>query len=105
MANLDDLSPAELQNLIREAQSKLEQKQNSMRKEVIAQIKELAASIGVTVDIIDDKKSKRSSSSVAAKYANPSNPTQVWSGRGLPPKWLQALLDEGRSKEEFLIDG
>jgi DNA-binding protein H-NS len=105
MANLDDLSLDELQNLIKEAQSKLEQKQNSMRKEVIAQIKELAASIGLTVDIIDDKKPKRGSAGVAAKYANPSNPAQVWSGRGLPPRWLQALLDEGRNKEEFLIDG
>jgi DNA-binding protein H-NS len=103
MANLDDLSLAELQDLIKEAQFKLEQKQNSMRKEVITQIKELAASVGVTVDIIDNKKSNLRSAGVAAKYANPNNPTQVWSGRGLAPKWMQALIDEGQSKEDFLI--
>lgn len=103
MANLDDLSPEELQNLIKDAQTKLEQKQNSVRKEVIAQIKELAASIGVTVDILDEKKSKKASSAVADKYVNPHNHAQKWSGRGLPPKWMQALIAEGRSKEEFLI--
>ena len=103
MANFDDLSPEELQKLINDAQTQLEQKQNSQRKTVIAQIKELAASIGVTVDIIDDKKSKKASSSVADKYVNPNNSAQKWSGRGLPPKWMQALIAEGRSKEEFLI--
>lgn len=104
MVNIENLSPAELQNLIKDAQTKLEQKKNSMRKEVIAQIKELAASIGATVDIIDDKKSKKSTSAVTAKYANPHNPAQTWSGRGLAPKWMQALNAEGRSKEEFLIN-
>lgn len=103
MANLDDLSLSELQDLIKEAQSKLEHKQNFLRKEVINQIKELAASIGVTVEIIDDKKPKHISSGVAAKYANPNDPSQVWSGRGLAPKWMQSLINEGQSKEDFLI--
>jgi len=51
MANFDELSPEELQILIKDAQATLEQKQSGMRKEVIAQIKALAASIGVTVEI------------------------------------------------------
>lgn len=38
---------------------------------------------------------------VVAKYKGPSG--EVWSGRGLTPKWLVALGAEGREKEEFLI--
>ena len=38
---------------------------------------------------------------VAAKYKGPSG--EVWSGRGLTPKWLVALGADGRKKEEFLI--
>lgn len=38
---------------------------------------------------------------VAAKYKGPTGET--WSGRGLAPKWLAALLASGRSKEEFVI--
>lgn len=38
---------------------------------------------------------------VAAKFKGPSG--EVWSGRGLTPKWLVALGAEGRKKEEFLI--
>ena len=73
-----------------------------MRKEVIAQIKALAASIGVTVEILDTK--SRISTSVRSKYRNPHNPLQEWTGRGLAPKWLKELIAAGHSKDTFLIN-
>jgi DNA-binding protein H-NS len=105
MIDLNSKTPEELAAFIAEAQAQLVAKQNSKRKEVIAQIKELAASIGVTVEIQDgDKKaSKRSASSVAAKYRDPANSSNVWTGRGLAPKWMKAYQDAGRNRDEFLI--
>jgi DNA-binding protein H-NS len=38
---------------------------------------------------------------VAPKYRGPRGET--WAGRGATPRWLAALLKEGRSLEEFLI--
>ena len=38
---------------------------------------------------------------VAAKYRGPNGET--WSGRGLTPKWLAALIANGKTKEEFAI--
>jgi DNA-binding protein H-NS len=32
---------------------------------------------------------------VPAKYRNPSDPNQTWSGRGLMPHWLKALKENG----------
>ncbi|WP_396643655.1 H-NS family nucleoid-associated regulatory protein [Methylomonas sp. 2B] len=105
MIEIQNLSQDELQHLIKSAQSALEEKHAGMRKQVIKQIKDLAASIGVTVEIVEDKKSSKSSSAsaVAAKYANPANPNETWTGRGLAPKWMKALTDQGRQKDEFLI--
>jgi DNA-binding protein H-NS len=40
-------------------------------------------------------------SKVAAKYRNAEG--QTWTGRGLMPRWLKALVTEGRTKEEFLV--
>jgi DNA-binding protein H-NS len=40
---------------------------------------------------------------VAPKYRNPNNYNQTWTGRGMKPRWLQALLDHGRNADEFLI--
>ncbi len=50
-------------------------------------------------------KSKRSSatkgSTVAPKFRGPNGET--WTGRGLMPRWLSALVAQGRSKEEFAV--
>ena len=46
-------------------------------------------------------KSKRVGTTVAAKYKGPNG--EVWTGRGLTPRWLSALVAQGRSKEEFVI--
>ena len=50
--------------------------------------------------------SKRASSGakkapVAAKFRGPNGET--WSGRGLMPRWLSALVAQGQSKETFAI--
>lgn len=47
------------------------------------------------------KRSATAGSSVAPKYRGPNGET--WSGRGLMPKWLSALVAQGRSKQEFAI--
>lgn len=44
---------------------------------------------------------KTAGSTVAAKYRGPEG--QTWSGRGLTPRWLAALVEQGQSKEAFLI--
>lgn len=104
MTDLNKLSEAELQAMIENAEKALKDRQNSKRKEVIAQIKELAASIGATVDIHEgDKKAERKTGKVAARYRNPADASQTWSGRGLAPKWMQELLAAGRNKSEFEI--
>jgi DNA-binding protein H-NS len=103
--DLSHLSLEELHALAAKAQKALEEKRKESRKAVIAQIKELADSIGVSVTITDGDKpvSARKGSKVAAKYRNPHNHDQTWTGRGVKPRWLVALINEGRRIEEFLI--
>jgi DNA-binding protein H-NS len=47
------------------------------------------------------RKSKAAGVPVAAKYKGPNGET--WSGRGLSPKWLTALIAQGRSKSDFAV--
>jgi DNA-binding protein H-NS len=47
------------------------------------------------------KEPKKATTPVAAKYRGPNGET--WSGRGLTPKWLAALVAQGQSKEAFAI--
>jgi DNA-binding protein H-NS len=47
------------------------------------------------------KPSKRAGVAVAPKFRGPNGET--WTGRGLTPKWLAALVAQGQSKESFAI--
>ena len=46
-------------------------------------------------------KSKIAGAVVAAKFRGPNGET--WSGRGLTPRWLSALLAQGKTKQDFAI--
>ena len=102
--NLHELSETELSVVIDNAQKALRDRQEGKRKEGIAQIKEIAAAIGVNVEITDHgKPSPRKGGKVAIKYQNPANPSNQWTGRGMKPKWLRELIEQGRKLEEFAL--
>lgn len=103
MDNYQELSENELQAVIENAANVLKTRQQSKRKEVITKIKELAASIGVRVEIQEGKKSSRKGIKVPIKYRHPDDPSKAWTGRGVTPKWMQALLQAGHSKEDFAV--
>ncbi len=44
---------------------------------------------------------KNAAKPVAAKYHGPNGET--WSGRGLTPRWLVKLLEQGQTREDFAI--
>ena len=104
MTDLNNLSTTELQAIIDNAEAALKEKQASHRKEIYAQIKELAASVGATVEIYEsDKKQTRKVAKVPPKYRNPDNAEITWTGRGVMPLWMRALIESGRDKTECLI--
>jgi len=76
--------------------------------EKVALIKETMAAYGITVEDIQGKPSKSAKAS-GSKSVNPApvkfrGPNgETWSGRGLAPKWLTSLINDGHSKDEYLI--
>ena len=70
---------------------------------------ELASKAGVRFQIVEDvakgvsAPSSRRGAKVPAKYQNPLNPAEKWSGRGVRPRWLRALVAQGREIKEFEI--
>lgn len=104
MADYQNLSESELQAVIEKAEKALKNIQANKRKDVIAQIKELAASIDVTVDIHEsEKRSARKGVKVPVKYRHPEDPEKTWTGRGVMPSWMQALIKAGHDRSEFEV--
>lgn len=91
-----------------EKNKKLEDAKAAVRAHRITKIKEQIVAFGIEHgDLFDPpvatrKTRKSSRPPVEAKYRGPKG--EEWSGRGLMPRWLSALIAEGRTKEEFLTD-
>ena len=105
LSELQELSESQLAAMIDNAQKALRDRQEGKRKEGIAKIREIAASIGVAVEFPSDpsKTSPRKGGKVAVKYQNPANPANKWTGRGMKPKWLRELVEQGHRLEEFAV--
>lgn len=108
--NLDSLSPAELQALIKTAEAQMESARKNHIREVRAKIDATLASAGLTLSEVyptrGGKGVRGSKVAVAPKYRNPENPTQTWSGRGKRPIWFnEALKKKGATVESLLIAG
>lgn len=103
--DLSALSEHELSALLSQAAHELEARREAQKKETVAKIRELARSIGVAVNIQEatSAPSPAKRGSVPIKYRDPAHPEHAWTGRGMKPKWLRALLEQGRSIEEFRV--
>lgn len=79
------------------------------RQEALSALEEAAKEHGFKLtDLISNgkpgkgRKSGAEASSVSARYANPENPEQTWSGRGRRPQWVKDALESGRALEDLV---
>jgi DNA-binding protein H-NS len=97
---LKEMSVEALQNLITNAQNLVNQYEKDKKKAVIREIKTLAASANLNIDIKEDEVIKPKGKSVT-KYRNPDNPNETWTGRGKRPRWLNDALASGKNLDDF----
>jgi len=108
--NLNALSPAELQALIKSAEAQMSSARKNHVQEVRAKMDALLKNAGLTLDEVYPRRGSKGSAStksaVAPKYRNPENTAQTWSGRGKRPLWfVDALKKKGVTAESLLIAG
>ncbi len=79
----------------------IKQKQDAEKASVIAQIKQVANTYGITADDLVEAmgglKSKRKGVKAKPKYRDPATGV-IWSGRGKEPAWIK-----GKNRDQFLI--
>lgn len=107
--NLDKLSPAELQTLIRTAEAKMDSARKTQIQDVRSKIDSILKNAGLTIGEVYPQRGrigKGPKATVAPKYRNPADASQTWSGRGKRPVWfVEALKKRGVTPESLLIDG
>jgi len=96
------MSFKELQELELKVQKAKISVQERSRAEVRKKLEAIAADAGFKIgDLFGARGGK--GRKVAAKYANPDNASETWTGRGRKPRWLAAKLKSGARIEKFLI--
>ena len=102
--NLDDLSFEELKSLQNDVTVALYNFEKRKKADALAEIKSLAHAKGFSLDeLLGGEAAKGKRAPAVAKYADPANPDNTWSGRGRKPKWLVAQIENGKTVEDFAI--
>jgi DNA-binding protein H-NS len=111
MSNAPDvtkLSYTELLKLVAEAQERLAAKRDEEIKILADAYAKKVVAAGFTVQEAIDAlkpylpKKGAGGRSAEAKYRDPANHDNTWSGKGKRPGWLREYIDSGRALEEFL---
>lgn len=99
----------EIEEQLAQLQQEAEDIRRSERQSVIDDILAKMAVYGLSVDDLNPSASKSARKTgatgprgpVPPKYRGPNG--ELWTGRGVMPRWMKALTEQGRPKEAFLI--
>jgi DNA-binding protein H-NS len=104
--DLNDLSLRELKDLQARVGRAIASYEDRKKKEALTELEEKAREMGYSLTELlaaQGQKAPRKRAVSAAKYANPANPSDTWTGRGRKPGWFIAALAAGRNPEDLAI--
>ncbi|RGP35828.1 H-NS histone family protein [Pseudotabrizicola alkalilacus] len=101
--DLNALSLKELKDLQSQVAKAINGFEDRRKKEALAELEETARARGFSLAELTGIAPVRKRSPATAKYANPTDPTDTWSGRGRKPRWFEAALKDGKKPEELAI--
>ncbi len=104
MSNVDisNLSVAELEKLKGSIDSAIANRRDGELLGLRQAIDDMVEKAGFTLEeVLQARATKKRP--VKAKYSNPANPQETWSGRGRKPVWVQEWTNSGRDLNDCLI--
>jgi len=107
--NLEEMTPQELEDLQAKIEKAKEKKHRENRKAALKAAEAAAAEFGYTLQELvgaAEKPATRGRARAkggAAKYRNPENPSETWTGRGRRPEWYKAAIDAGKNPADLEI--
>jgi DNA-binding protein H-NS len=117
--DLKNMSRRELEKLRADIDKALHKITEAEKKSALEAVKKAAKAHGFSLDELTGAKPAATSKAaaparvkkpkgdgrakVAPKYRNPNDPEQTWTGRGRAPKWVEAHIAAGGSKDDLAI--
>ena len=101
MADIDlsGLNIDQLSDLVGKAQSEMASREKQRRKDLRTELERRVAADGYKMGDIFPELGKGGASGTGrrkmpAKFRNPQNPEETWTGIGRSPKWVRAIMSE-----------
>lgn len=114
MANdLKSMTRKQLERLLTDVKKALANAQARDRRDAKKAAEKAAAEFGFSLDELTagekttakprKARAKASGPKSPAKFANPENPKQTWTGKGRQPNWYRAQVEKGTSPDAMAI--
>jgi DNA-binding protein H-NS len=101
--NVEKMSLKELHDLEAKLTKAKSQARDKAKSDVKDKIDRILASSGFSISDLYSVGRGRGRGKGSAKYANPDNRAETWTGRGRKPNWLVAKLKKGAKQDDFAI--
>lgn len=104
--DLNVLSLRELKDLQIKVNRAVATYEDRRKKEALAEIEDKARALGFSLGELlaaQPQRQVRSRSAGVAKFVNPDNADETWTGRGRKPKWFTDALADGKSPDDLAL--
>ena len=110
--DISNLTPAELKQLVADAQAKIQEAEATKRANLRTEVTEYVKTSGYDIYELFGIQRKSTpakvratggKSNLPAKYADPRNPGTTWVGRGKRPRWVTDYLTGGGQLSDLAI--
>lgn len=101
--NVNTLSLKELKDLQSQVAKAIASYEDRKKKAALVELEEKAREMGFSLAELTGASIKTGRAPAAAKYANPANPSDTWSGRGRKPRWFIEATAAGKSASDLAV--
>ena len=101
--DLNTLSLKDLKDLQSQVAKAISGYEDRRKREALAELEEKAKAMGFSLSELTGLTTGRKRSPSTAKYANPANAADTWSGRGRKPRWFSEALAKGKKPDDMAI--
>ena len=101
--DLNSLSVKELRDLQVQVVRAIATFEDRARKAAASALEDLAKAHGFNLSDFTGVSTLKKRAPAGAKYANPADRSQTWSGRGRKPHWYIAAIAGGKSPEDLSV--
>ena len=101
--DLNALSLKELKDLQSQVAKAIAGYEDRRKREALAELEEIARAKGFSLAELTGATPARKRSPSVARYANPADKSDTWSGRGRKPRWFADALAKGKKPEDLAI--